>query len=152
MVSKKFFQSKAPTPYSLLPTPPAPAAIRLRRRPKDSRLPTPDLHISSPNPGKLESPVPDPQLMKHEWYLLNHLPVRYQCLLRFLFFRLRHHLLPLHQDVRDNIHQIRPTLFLPATCKTVPLPVRSEEHTSELQSQSNLVCRLLLEKKKKKIK
>src|SRR2546430_9231635 len=28
---------------------------------------------------------------------------------------------------------------------------RSEEHTSELQSQSNLVCRLLLEKKKKVI-
>src|SRR2546430_3728728 len=28
--------------------------------------------------------------------------------------------------------------------------MRSEEHTSELQSQSNLVCRLLLEKKKKK--
>src|SRR5688572_32591718 len=33
----------------------------------------------------------------------------------------------------------------PGTC-------RSEEHTSELQSQSNLVCRLLLEKKKKKTK
>src|SRR3989475_11160571 len=41
----------------------------------------------------------------------------------------------------------------------VPLPTgfvvkngskRSEEHTSELQSQSNLVCRLLLEKKKKR--
>src|SRR3989475_3823567 len=30
-----------------------------------------------------------------------------------------------------------------------PEDVRSEEHTSELQSQSNLVCRLLLEKKKK---
>src|SRR2546427_8100425 len=29
------------------------------------------------------------------------------------------------------------------------IDVRSEEHTSELQSQSNLVCRLLLEKKKK---
>src|SRR5256886_6322774 len=29
-------------------------------------------------------------------------------------------------------------------------PIRSEEHTSELQSQSNLVCRLLLEKKKKR--
>src|SRR2546430_11680386 len=28
---------------------------------------------------------------------------------------------------------------------------RSEEHTSELQSQSNLVCRLLLEKKKNKV-
>src|SRR2546430_8741141 len=30
----------------------------------------------------------------------------------------------------------------------VHIPARSEEHTSELQSQSNLVCRLLLEKKK----
>src|SRR5256885_7029844 len=30
-----------------------------------------------------------------------------------------------------------------------PLPDRSEEHTSELQSPCNLVCRLLLEKKKK---
>src|SRR2546427_7756449 len=30
-----------------------------------------------------------------------------------------------------------------------PSMCRSEEHTSELQSQSNLVCRLLLEKKKK---
>src|SRR3954465_376577 len=28
------------------------------------------------------------------------------------------------------------------------LPIRSEEHTSELQSHDNLVCRLLLEKKK----
>src|SRR5688572_32415043 len=31
----------------------------------------------------------------------------------------------------------------------VATALRSEEHTSELQSQSNLVCRLLLEKKKK---
>src|SRR2546430_13050343 len=30
--------------------------------------------------------------------------------------------------------------------------IRSEEHTSELQSQSNLVCRLLLEKKKKDVR
>src|SRR2546430_6061392 len=34
-----------------------------------------------------------------------------------------------------------------AGSRTCPLPARSEEHTSELQSQSNLVCRLLLEKK-----
>src|SRR5688572_31819121 len=34
----------------------------------------------------------------------------------------------------------------------ISLSDRSEEHTSELQSQSNLVCRLLLEKKKKKTK
>src|SRR2546427_4578128 len=33
--------------------------------------------------------------------------------------------------------------------RAADLVVRSEEHTSELQSQSNLVCRLLLEKKKK---
>src|SRR2546421_6473959 len=32
------------------------------------------------------------------------------------------------------------------------LDARSEEHTSELQSRSDLVCRLLLEKKKKKMK
>src|SRR5256885_2396027 len=34
----------------------------------------------------------------------------------------------------------------------VPSPSRSEEHTSELQSPCNLVCRLLLEKKKNIIK
>src|SRR5688572_32964255 len=39
-----------------------------------------------------------------------------------------------------------------ATSASGTLPMRSEEHTSELQSQSNLVCRLLLEKKKKKKK
>src|SRR2546427_9889851 len=37
--------------------------------------------------------------------------------------------------------------YLPCIRRNHP---RSEEHTSELQSQSNLVCRLLLEKKKKK--
>src|SRR5688572_32104397 len=40
-----------------------------------------------------------------------------------------------------------------STCRASKLLIRfiirSEEHTSELQSQSNLVCRLLLEKKKK---
>src|SRR2546427_5291092 len=41
-----------------------------------------------------------------------------------------------------------PQVFARASGK--PLTQRSEEHTSELQSQSNLVCRLLLEKKKKK--
>src|SRR5688572_32427714 len=41
----------------------------------------------------------------------------------------------------------------PAVLEVVDLlgGVRSEEHTSELQSQSNLVCRLLLEKKKNNI-
>src|SRR2546427_7921109 len=35
-------------------------------------------------------------------------------------------------------------------CSAAQRGARSEEHTSELQSQSNLVCRLLLEKKKKR--
>src|SRR2546430_12623339 len=39
-----------------------------------------------------------------------------------------------------------PSVTLPARRRRILL--RSEEHTSELQSQSNLVCRLLLEKKK----
>src|SRR2546430_5752873 len=43
---------------------------------------------------------------------------------------------------RTEIGEVRPRT-------TTPARGRSEEHTSELQSQSNLVCRLLLEKKKK---
>src|SRR5256886_2977974 len=38
---------------------------------------------------------------------------------------------------------------LPKSSLAAKRSTRSEEHTSELQSQSNLVCRLLLEKKKK---
>src|SRR5690348_17652382 len=37
-----------------------------------------------------------------------------------------------------------------ASSRSTPSPTRSEEHTSELQSPVHLVCRLLLEKKKKK--
>src|SRR5688572_32192461 len=47
----------------------------------------------------------------------------------------------LRSDLFHKFH-LQPTLCFPSTCS------RSEEHTSELQSQSNLVCRLLLEKKK----
>src|SRR5687768_18056662 len=36
-----------------------------------------------------------------------------------------------------------------ASCMKKPFDLRSEEHTSELQSRLHLVCRLLLEKKKK---
>src|SRR2546430_11885551 len=44
-----------------------------------------------------------------------------------------------------------PRISLQEAYADIPrIPVRSEEHTSELQSQSNLVCRLLLEKKRKR--
>src|SRR5256885_5037986 len=53
----------------------------------------------------------------------------------------------------------RPRVLLAASCALKKLPrlrlqhvrLRSEEHTSELQSPCNLVCRLLLEKKKQSI-
>src|SRR5205809_2249420 len=44
----------------------------------------------------------------------------------------------------------RGTLFLDEVSEMSPNSQRSEEHTSELQSRLHLVCRLLLEKKKKK--
>src|SRR2546430_12237463 len=51
-----------------------------------------------------------------------------------------------------SVREIRDTLLaeydVPAERCERDLLGRSEEHTSELQSQSNLVCRLLLEKKK----
>src|SRR5688572_31810380 len=47
-------------------------------------------------------------------------------------------------DKKDNTG----VLPLPTLRYSRSLRIRSEEHTSELQSQSNLVCRLLLEKKK----
>src|SRR5690242_19549101 len=49
---------------------------------------------------------------------------------------------------------MRPLLACIATSQQLiaAMPIRSEEHTSELQSHVNLVCRLLLEKKKKKSK
>src|SRR5947208_6625072 len=73
---------------------------------------------------------------------------------------------PIASSLRDSMnrpgaarHQT-PALPLnrPAVPRTVPLSTapaerqRSEEHTSELQSPDHLVCRLLLEKKKKKNK
>src|SRR5688572_32500587 len=50
---------------------------------------------------------------------------------------------------RDGLYGA-PRFHLSAERNDLKAHIRSEEHTSELQSQSNLVCRLLLEKKKKK--
>src|SRR5436190_7319911 len=55
---------------------------------------------------------------------------------------------------RDSASRLprRLTATKNASSPARPASVRSEEHTSELQSHSDLVCRLLLEKKKKKKK
>src|SRR2546427_8008475 len=57
-------------------------------------------------------------------------------------------------DLNANVHRGAYGLAIRATeayeAARAKLAGRSEEHTSELQSQSNLVCRLLLEKKKNK--
>src|SRR2546430_13660394 len=59
-------------------------------------------------------------------------------------------------DIADPVAGSNPAIllppsvapYLPKTRERLQEGNRSEEHTSELQSQSNLVCRLLLEKKK----
>src|SRR5689334_24814364 len=63
----------------------------------------------------------------------------------------------LFRSHEDNCESTMKTILMPLLLLTVPAlaqvkldtPSRSEEHTSERQSQFHLVCRLLLEKKKK---
>src|SRR2546430_3800203 len=51
------------------------------------------------------------------------------------------------RQTRPILRRLVSAEMTPSTVVASPL-LRSEEHTSELQSQSNLVCRLLLEKKR----
>src|SRR2546430_7430395 len=69
-------------------------------------------------------------------------------------FRSDDHIAPLEQRLRRRVpHPVDLVVDERVLLDVrVGLRNRSEEHTSELQSQSNLVCRLLLEKKKKKKK
>src|SRR5438034_6802801 len=56
-----------------------------------------------------------------------------------------------HADENDVLHAVAQVLMKRREALAqVAQQIRSEEHTSELQSHSDLVCRLLLEKKKKK--
>src|SRR5256885_8321130 len=66
-----------------------------------------------------------------------------------------HDALPISRLECSGVISARYNLHLPAACLGLPKCrdcslCRSEEHTSELQSPCNLVCRLLLEKKKHK--
>src|SRR2546430_15143582 len=93
-----------------------------------------------------------------------YLPVAYLAVFYFFFFNdtatTEIYTLSLHDALpiclHPHQHRRSPRVDLPRQRQPAehgrrhPLrAARSEEHTSELQSQSNLVCRLLLEKKKK---
>src|SRR5690242_21209934 len=56
---------------------------------------------------------------------------------------------PLEEARDDSLFGAKAVGLGDAVRAGLPIPPRSEEHTSELQSHVNLVCRLLLEKKKK---
>ena len=60
--------------------------------------------------------------------------------------------IPLLERVMHNGERLLAPEKLDAIAQRTAASVRSEEHTSELQSRQYLVCRLLLEKKKKKQK
>src|SRR5438034_3207011 len=57
-----------------------------------------------------------------------------------------------HRQYDLELQRISKSPYLNAEDLLEEIKLRSEEHTSELQSHSDLVCRLLLEKKKKKHK
>src|SRR5256886_13525841 len=62
--------------------------------------------------------------------------------------RARHSCLPITTVASSGSVPRRSSSCASDQPSTYSMVMRSEEHTSELQSQSNLVCRLLLEKKK----
>src|SRR5215469_18560365 len=86
-------------------------------------------------------------------------PLIYFYLLFFFFFNdtatTEIYTLSLHDALPTwRASTCRPPRASPRTRSTSPAPApppRSEEHTSELQSRRDLVCRLLLEKKKKQV-
>src|SRR5690606_39947171 len=89
-------------------------------------------------------------LSLHDALPIYLLPFRFPHLLSQNFFECW---LVFHQLIPRLIHQVRRlknllTLVIPLLFHQMFYQLRSEEHTSELQSRENLVCRLLLEKKK----
>src|SRR5256885_15671811 len=92
----------------------------------------------------------------YQYFCLNSAPLDF---IIFFFFNdtatTEIYTLSLHDALPISETQQADNFSPPAGLFTTALnfgtPVRSEEHTSELQSPCNLVCRLLLEKKKKKL-
>src|SRR5688572_33000063 len=91
--------------------------------------------------------------LTHIFFLLIRRPPRSTLFPYTTLFRSRHVMLPgigehAVQRAGDDGFVAHGTRSIGCTSQRDADPGRSEEHTSELQSQSNLVCRLLLEKKK----
>src|SRR5256885_17267252 len=91
--------------------------------------------------------------MDYPAYLLVRV-VHHWALLMFFFFLMirrppRSTLFPYTTLFRSVKRPFRRRSSAPIEAHSVSPSLRSEEHTSELQSPCNLVCRLLLEKKKK---
>src|SRR2546425_8145947 len=66
-----------------------------------------------------------------------------------LFRSQKGHARAIDRQRRDDVHRHAPRVDVEHRRREQPPVIRSEEHTSELQSLAYLVCRLLLEKKKK---
>src|SRR5205807_8427674 len=95
-----------------------------------------------------------PNYLRHRSF---HFPPPPPPLSPFFFFYCSAHHRDLHSfptrrssDLPCTEPNLSNTVFLASSGTPGPRSARSEEHTSELQSPCNLVCRLLLEKKKKK--
>src|SRR5690554_7183692 len=72
----------------------------------------------------------------------HYCPVRVNSIYSFFKFK---------KYIKSSVIKINPNGVVVADNGIKGLFIRSEEHTSELQSRPHLVCRLLLEKKKQKI-
>src|SRR5207248_5741159 len=84
----------------------------------------------------------------------EHVPIVDDLRLGFAEHHRAHLLAPIRQQARravqlENGHMAAEPAGVAAAGRKPPAATRSEEHTSELQSPYDLVCRLLLEKKKK---
>src|SRR2546426_9110501 len=78
----------------------------------------------------------------------SHGPGRHKCLTEALVLWSLLRARGLEGELRIGVHKSEREFQAHAWVTFAGIPLRSEEHTSELQSPCNLVCRLLLEKKK----
>src|SRR5690606_8967462 len=109
------------------------------------------MHLAPGGPFASEKKLP-PQIIANleaHYNLDKPLPVQYALYMKNLIM---FDLGPSIKSEARNVNDILADGFpVSAQLGLEAMVIRSEEHTSELQSRENLVCRLLLEKKKKNI-